>query len=136
MILLVWCSVNSWSLLTRYKNWPPMGFDKLAAEADQVIQLSEDQTGKVEYPVKWVWSWCMMMSLLNTRIAKFSSIQSTSPVIMATAPPPSVTLVFKEITKRLLCLLSFLFEFLSLWCYPGGWSHVPICEMLLNTSDR
>jgi len=43
-------------LLTRYKNRPPMGFDELAAEADQMIQLSKDQTGEVEYPVKWVWS--------------------------------------------------------------------------------
>ena len=53
-----------------------MGFDELAAEADQVIQLSKDQTGEVEYPVKWVWSWCMMTSLLDIRVSKFSSVQS------------------------------------------------------------
>ena len=38
--------------LYRYKNRPPMGFDELASEADQVIQLSKDPNGEVEYMVK------------------------------------------------------------------------------------
>ena len=38
--------------LHRYKNRPPMGFDELASEADQVIQLSKDPNGEVEYMVK------------------------------------------------------------------------------------
>ena len=51
---------NQHSLLTilyfqRYKNQPPMGFDELASEADQVIQLSEDPNGEVEYLVKLVY---------------------------------------------------------------------------------
>lgn len=32
-----------------------MGFDELSLEADQVIQLSKDPNGEVEYPVKYVW---------------------------------------------------------------------------------
>lgn len=37
-----------------------MGFDELGSEADQVIQLSKDPNGEVEYQVKLVYT--MMMS--------------------------------------------------------------------------
>ena len=46
--------------LHRYKNRPPMGFDELGSEADQVIQLSKDPNGEVEYQVKSVYT--IMMS--------------------------------------------------------------------------
>ena len=38
--------------LRLFKNRPPLGFDALQGESDQSIQLSQDSTGTLEYPVK------------------------------------------------------------------------------------
>ena len=35
-----------------FKNRPPLGFDEVRGEPDQVIQLVEDNDGSVEYKVK------------------------------------------------------------------------------------
>jgi len=40
--------------ICRFKNRPPMGFDELGGEAEQVLELAHDATGHLEYPVKYV----------------------------------------------------------------------------------
>ena len=40
--------------ICRFKNRPPMGFDELGGEAEQVLELAHDPTGHLEYPVKYV----------------------------------------------------------------------------------
>ncbi len=38
--------------LRLFKNRPALGFDDIQGEPDQLIQLSRDSTGTLEYPVK------------------------------------------------------------------------------------
>ena len=36
----------------RFKNRPPMGFDELGGEPEQVLELAHDTTGRLEYLLK------------------------------------------------------------------------------------
>lgn len=38
--------------LRLFKNRPPLGFDDLQGDPDQSLQLTQDSSGTVEYPVK------------------------------------------------------------------------------------
>jgi len=39
-------------LAGRFKNRPPLGFEELQGEADQVLELSNESSRVVEYPIK------------------------------------------------------------------------------------
>lgn len=71
----------------RFKNRPRMTFDDARAEPEQEFELHPDNTGTLEYPVKWVTTRYNCPGapkpggaarLPNTRIVKFSSVQHLS----------------------------------------------------------
>ena len=63
-----------------FKNRPQQGFDELGGEPDQVLQLTRDVTGHIEYPVKSVPSpiYRIAMNSIFYRVSRFNAVTSLS----------------------------------------------------------
>lgn len=47
------CQDLLWCFCSRFKNRPDMSFDDVGMEADQEFEIMQDNTGTLEYPLKY-----------------------------------------------------------------------------------